>query len=460
MWPPSIWSVAKRGAHLTEEEKRSAQTAFDEARQAAQDATIAATKAAPRRSLPLASLSGESHRAEPRPPAWPTPTALPTDARPDSRVSSISNLYEQINAAKGQLGRYPPHQIYGMYEKLNFNTEDLRGLPLAARTARNWRYFHYRNKLEREITSLRGCTRDASEDEQLQVRRYRMNKVISFGSRPTDHPEMTHEYLSADDAAEQWNARAKNDIQMKKDLGKRMLELIRHNREFHAYYSLVSKTTRIDYCVSVDYLRCHPLMCTEFCLLQRQLILMIVTEDEGQRLRTFSQHGLQMIGVRDVSARKVDTSTVSILKSRLLNQCRWPTECVYGTTIDKVRRILKHGVIAGGPQENRGGGYTASEPYIHFAVTSLNVQGVVPGIPPRSTVLIKVDFRSAMQHGFEFYHTHDDEIATSGNVYGILPKTFFLDIQDITDLESGERHVIWRQGMKDDEVRFVNRGQH
>ena len=127
---------AERGAHMTEEDKRAAQTAFDAARRAAQDATIAAANAAPRRSLPLANLSGESHRAEPRPPAWHTLTALPSDARPDSRVSNLKNLYEQIGAASDQLGRYPPNQIYGMYEKLPFSIEDLRGLPLDARTAR------------------------------------------------------------------------------------------------------------------------------------------------------------------------------------------------------------------------------------------------------------------------------------------------------------------------------------
>ena len=63
-----------------------------------------------------------------------------------------------------------------------------------------------------------------------------------------------------------------------------------------------------------------------------------------------------------------------------------------------------------------------------------------------------------MQHGFEFYHTHDGEIATAGNVFGVLPNTFFIEIQDITDLESGKRHIIWRQGMKIQDARFVNRG--
>ena len=65
-----------------------------------------------------------------------------------------------------------------------------------------------------------------------------------------------------------------------------------------------------------------------------------------------------------------------------------------------------------------------------------------------------------MQHGFELYHTHDGEIATVGNVYGVLPNTFFIEIQDITDLESGKRHIIWRQGMKIQDARFVNRGPH
>ena len=123
-----------------------------------------------------------------------------------------------------------------------------------------------------------------------------------------------------------------------------------------------------------------------------------------------------------------------------------------------MRRILEYGIIAGGPQENRGDGYTAAAPYIHFAVTSLSVQGVIPGIPLQSTALIKVDFRSAMQHGFEFYQTHDGEVATAGNVLGVLPNAFFIEIQDITDLESGKRHIIWRQGMKIQDARFVNRG--
>ena len=64
-----------------------------------------------------------------------------------------------------------------------------------------------------------------------------------------------------------------------------------------------------------------------------------------------------------------------------------------------------------------------------------------------------------MQHGLEFYQTHDGEVATSGNVLGVLPNTFFTEIQDITNLESGKRNVIWRQGMEISDARLVYRGQ-
>ena len=64
-----------------------------------------------------------------------------------------------------------------------------------------------------------------------------------------------------------------------------------------------------------------------------------------------------------------------------------------------------------------------------------------------------------MQHGFELYQTHDGEVATAGNVLGVLPNAFFIEIQDITDLESGKRRVIWKQGMKISEAHFVDRGR-
>ena len=63
-----------------------------------------------------------------------------------------------------------------------------------------------------------------------------------------------------------------------------------------------------------------------------------------------------------------------------------------------------------------------------------------------------------MQHGFEFYETHDGEVATDGNVDGVLPSVFITEVYDITDLESGKRHVIWKQGMKTSEAHFVDRG--
>ena len=140
---------ARRGAHMTEGERRAAQQAFDAARRTA---TTAATDAVPRRSVPSANLSRESHRAEPRPPAWPNLAALPADAVPDSHVGKLKYLHEQLAVAGGQLSQYPPNQIYSMFEKLPFHIHDLQGLPKEARTARNWRYFYCRNELERKIT--------------------------------------------------------------------------------------------------------------------------------------------------------------------------------------------------------------------------------------------------------------------------------------------------------------------
>ena len=64
-----------------------------------------------------------------------------------------------------------------------------------------------------------------------------------------------------------------------------------------------------------------------------------------------------------------------------------------------------------------------------------------------------------MQHGLAFYETHDGDVATNGNVEGVLPSVFITEVHDITDLESGKRHLIWKQGMNISEAHFVDRGR-
>ena len=64
-----------------------------------------------------------------------------------------------------------------------------------------------------------------------------------------------------------------------------------------------------------------------------------------------------------------------------------------------------------------------------------------------------------MQHGLMFYEAQDGDLATNGNVNGILPSVYITEVHDISDLESGERPVIWKQGMKISEAHFVTRGR-
>ena len=117
---------------------------------------------------PAAASSRESHRAEPRRPVLPDPPALSRDRERRSHVRNLSDLYNQLDATSGQLGRYPPNTIWDMAQKLPGlpieNAQWLDKLPKQARTVRNWCYFHYRTYVENMIKGFEGITRSAEEN--------------------------------------------------------------------------------------------------------------------------------------------------------------------------------------------------------------------------------------------------------------------------------------------------------
>ena len=45
-----------------------------------------------------------------------------------------------------------------------------------------------------------------------------------------------------------------------------MVGLLRHNKELNDGYRRMTKENRDDYCVSLGYLRHHPMMCVDFAL--------------------------------------------------------------------------------------------------------------------------------------------------------------------------------------------------
>ena len=159
------------------------------------------------------------------------------------------------------------------------------------------------------------------------------------------------------------------------------------------------------------------MMRVDVCTLRETLIERITREDEKGRFEIFHRDGTEMIRARD--GHTVETRDETFLYV-LYPGCHWPTECVHGTFINCVRSILKYGLVAGGPQEGRDR-YQATRPHIHFAPTSLNVRGQIPGLSQSATALVKVDFQTAMQDGFKFYYSYNEDILTSGNELGILP---------------------------------------
>ena len=225
----------------------------DAAQEEAQAASIAAVNEGRREPRPAPDGSGGSHRAEPRRPVLPNPPALPDDRRPDTRVGSLTNFYDRLSATSGQLGMYPPNQIYALIQKLPFDRQNLQELPIEARTGRNWRYVHYRQELENELEAYLHLTPYPAERERRRVLEYEISKLLAHGSRPGERGERTFTHMSSDEATEEWHRQLNR--RQKDDISRDMYKLLRHNKNFHREFNRTAGPhARADGAVTVKYL--------------------------------------------------------------------------------------------------------------------------------------------------------------------------------------------------------------
>ena len=155
--------------------------------------------------------------------------------------------------------------------------------------------------------------------------------------------------------------------------------------------------------------------------------------------------------IQAVNGHTIYTKDEEVL-TQLFPGCQWPTACAHGTFHTCVSSILKYGLVAGGLQ--RAKGRRARRPHIHFVPTIDIVKGQIPGLRTGATVLVRVDFQTAMQDGIEFYYSFNQVILTRGDERGMLPLRYIVDITDISDLNEGKRRVIWRRGIDASEARI------